>query len=81
MATASSPNAETSSRCSRRSAQDLVRASPNDTGYGVGLVVDATGRVHIAYRDETAQTLKYAWRRVRAGWGELEVAVDQKFGR
>jgi hypothetical protein len=43
-------------------AKVAVDTSTNDTGYGVAIAVDAEGGVHIAYRDETAGTLRYATR-------------------
>jgi hypothetical protein len=41
---------------------EQVDGSTDDTGDGVAIAVAAAGHVHIACRDETAGTLKYATR-------------------
>jgi len=43
-------------------AKEVVDPSSDDTGYGCGIAVDAAGKVHIAYRDSSAGTLKMAHR-------------------
>lgn len=40
----------------------VVDTSTDDTGHGVAIGVDGAGHVHIAYRDATAGSLKYARR-------------------
>ncbi len=41
---------------------EAVDTSSHDTGHGIAIGVDSAGHVHLAYRDDTAGSLKYAVR-------------------